>query len=57
MGAECMGLEICNVQDYSTARGAAGALFYIIDKVNMLNLHIAASDFCNRNRELKCLKE
>ena len=52
-----MGLEICNVQDYSTARGAAGALFYIIDKVNMLNLHIAASDFCNRNRELKCLKE
>ena len=40
MGAETLGLAISNIQDYSTARGAAGALFDIIDMVNYLYLHV-----------------
>ena len=43
MGAESLGLAISNIQDYSAARGAAGALFDIIDKVTMASLHIAVS--------------
>ena len=39
MGAESLGLAISNIQDYSTARGAAGALFDIIDMVSLAELH------------------
>ena len=44
MGAEALGSAISNIQDFSTARGAAGALFDTIDRVTMAKLHIKVSD-------------
>ena len=44
MGAEALGLAISNIQDFSTARGAAGTLFDTIDRVTMAKLHITVSD-------------
>ena len=53
MGAEALGLGISHIQDFSTARGAAGALFNIIDKVTMASLQIAASDFVLETKSFK----
>ena len=44
MGADALGLAISHIQDYSTAKGAAGALFDTIDRVTMAKLYITVSD-------------